>query len=666
MSQRPISATYGARTVPPALPRRPGTATRLPSSPWHRQQQLVQKHTAQMQWLEEQLHRRETDESPKAPSPSAPAKGELRLSRRIHAGGSPMPAYALAGRPVACRPRSACGTQMQQHWTFQPGSAAAVSPQPPARPRSAGPGGALSSRRPASAGRPSSACVAGATARYAQQLAARRAAAGGPAAKAACGAAMPRRFPGLVEDAIAGGIPPPCVARGRRTAQFSLLRAFPDELLGRVCRACGAGDIIALLLTCASLAAAMPRVAEAMLSYVYAVERRCTGHLAAGDGEQSALSPLRQLHALERMVALRSPTMAFFKGPIVLDSNARNGPGSPGSCATKLLTCHGSLLGATKIRVCSMACGPGHLMLLDQRGRAWALGDPRAGGVSITRTEELLQPAPVVALAGIRLVKAACGKGHTVAMAENGNVYTWGRSLEPRPSASASPVEAEWCLPDPDKGVAGEAVDVAAGDDHAGAISLTGDTYTWGLNLHGQCGQEPTSAVCFLAPQRCGGRLGTTVARRMACGRYHSVVLSSDGKVFTFGAAMSGQLGRTCGWPASPPWQPGQTDLDTAHGGEGPAIVVQVACGDEHTLCLTDHGRLLAFGSGDHGQLGLGGVRSYRIPVLVRTLGLAREIAAGGTWSLVRGRCGGVHLAGRGEEDPDTDFRLLRQIIDSK
>merc|ERR1719330_836922 len=94
-----------------------------------------------------------------------------------------------------------------------------------------------------------------------------------------------------------------------------------------------------------------------------------------------------------------------------------------------------------------------------------------------------------------------------------------------------------------------------------------------------------------------------------------------------------------------------------------PVLVVQVVCGDEHTVCLTDAGRVVAFGSGEHGQLGSGGARPQRSPVFVGSLGTVREIAAGGDWTLFRGRGSKVYMAGKGSEPSEADGRLLRQIL---
>merc|ERR1712232_209688 len=225
---------------------------------------------------------------------------------------------------------------------------------------------------------------------------------------------------------------------------------------------------------------------------------------------------------------------------------------------------------------------------------------------------------------------------------------------------------AGWLLPDAAQGRPGEAVDVAAGEAHIAATSLTGDTYVWGQNHHGQCACNPgeDSDNSFLpVPARAGGALTDAVARRAACGRYHTAVLSAEGVVYTFGAGLSGQLGRHANSSAGLSWQPTRVPFTGDDIAGGAILIVQLACGDEHTLCLTDMGRVFAFGGSDHGQLGMGGCRSHRTPLLIRTLNRISEVSAGANWSLLRGHNGKVHLAGKSGQEDAEDCRLLRQIV---
>lgn len=316
-----------------------------------------------------------------------------------------------------------------------------------------------------------------------------------------------------------------------------------------------------------------------------------------------------------------------------------------------------------RVRMTTVACGRNHMVCLDQNGHAWAIGDGRAGcGVSLDGAGKLPRPALITSLSQLSLKKVECGTDHTIAMASNGDVFTWGRALGESSGSGSS----DWLLPDANRGLAGgEAVDIGAGDAHVAVVSITGDTYMWGHNHHGQCARDPSdhSHSSFFSPVRAGGALTNVVARRVACGKYHTAVLSAEGAVFTFGAGMCGQLGRDSwqlGDNSAPHWQPDRVVFPS---GDliPPTYIVQVVCGHEHTLCLTDSGQAFSFGCGSHGQLAQGGVKNFRLPVPVRMLGKLCEISAGADWSLLRERLGKVFQAGRDEHDVD-DSRLLRQV----
>lgn len=428
---------------------------------------------------------------------------------------------------------------------------------------------------------------------------------------------------------------------------LSLPLVLPEDLLARSCEASTAVDLAALTGACSALALVIKQIVTRLLRDVHALDWHPCASLR--------IPRFRQLHILEQMARLAVPAMTVFRQPVVVAANF----------GTLALTLQGTL--PERVKVMSVACGRRHMVSLDQHGRAWAVGDGRAGGISLDSKEELPRPTLIIALGQVKLKKAACGNDHTVAMAANGDIFTWGRILG-HMAATDHASDVEWQLPDANRGLAGEAVDIGAGDTHVAAVSLTGDTYMWGHNHHGQCGRDPSGSTCFFAPVRVGGALASAVARHAACGKYHTVVLSADGAVFSFGAGMCGQLGRNSTFaagsspkPCPSPWESARVEF-AASGTDLPVYIVQVVCGDEHTLCLSDAGQVFAFGSGSHGQLAQGGVKNLRVPVPVRMRVRLCEISAGANWSLLRDRQGKVFQAGRDESDAD-DCRLLRQVL---
>ena len=84
----------------------------------------------------------------------------------------------------------------------------------------------------------------------------------------------------------------------------------------------------------------------------------------------------------------------------------------------------------------------------------------------------------------------------------------------------------------------------------------------------------------------------------VVCGANHTGAVCSDGIVFCWGDSSSGQCGTGESEKISTPRQVEVSDTDTD------PVVTQIACGDTHTLALTTHGEVWAWGTGP--QLGLG------------------------------------------------------------
>jgi alpha-tubulin suppressor-like RCC1 family protein len=96
-------------------------------------------------------------------------------------------------------------------------------------------------------------------------------------------------------------------------------------------------------------------------------------------------------------------------------------------------------------------------------------------------------------------------------------------------------------------------------------------------------------------------------------------------------------------------------------GGIDEAVVVQVAAGRMHTMALTVSGELYAWGQGENGQLGHGGIEHLAVPRVVEGIGAVVSMAGGDRHSLVTtvegrvmafgsGRSGGLGLGAGLEE----------------
>jgi alpha-tubulin suppressor-like RCC1 family protein len=84
---------------------------------------------------------------------------------------------------------------------------------------------------------------------------------------------------------------------------------------------------------------------------------------------------------------------------------------------------------------------------------------------------------------------------------------------------------------------------------------------------------------------------------------------------------------------------------------KSPIVIKDIKCGGEHTVVLSSNGKVYSFGHGYTGQLGLGNNKNYERPTIVKSLikKTVNQIAAGWSHSIVLTSQGFVYVAGCGK-----------------
>ncbi|XP_052463903.1 probable E3 ubiquitin-protein ligase HERC3 isoform X1 [Carassius gibelio] len=126
-------------------------------------------------------------------------------------------------------------------------------------------------------------------------------------------------------------------------------------------------------------------------------------------------------------------------------------------------------------------------------------------------------------------------------------------------------------------------------------------------------------------PLRC---LDSTQVIQIACGDHHSMALTKDGHVFVWGDNSHGQLGLEKDHPGSPSAQ----HVKSLSG----VPLAQISAGGDHSFGLSLSGVVFGWGKNSAGQLGLGDTTDRHVPTVVKSLNRKKTVSIS---------CGGEHTA---------------------
>lgn len=319
----------------------------------------------------------------------------------------------------------------------------------------------------------------------------------------------------------------------------------------------------------------------------------------------------------------------------------------------------------------SISLGGKHAALVTKHGEVFCWGEEKGGRLGHKINMDLDHPKLVDSLNRITAKSVACSEYQTCALTTAGEVYTWGDSRFGADFECEQKIRSQW-LPQKLSGPLDGIIisNVACGEWHTAVVSACGRLFTYGDGTFGALGHG--NLISLSQPKEVESLSGLWV-KSVACGSWHTAAIvnviidrfkfkSAVGKLFTWGDGDKGRLGHA---------DYERKLLPTCVAPLVDCDFVEVSCGIMLTVGLTNLGRVYAIGSSVHGQLGNPGSRDASVAIVDGKLKeeFVKAISSGSYHVAALTSTGHVYTWGKGAHGQlglgDSDDRNLPTFVEA-
>ncbi|XP_031618960.1 RCC1-like G exchanging factor-like protein [Contarinia nasturtii] len=191
---------------------------------------------------------------------------------------------------------------------------------------------------------------------------------------------------------------------------------------------------------------------------------------------------------------------------------------------------------------------------------------------------------------------------------------------------------------------------LAAGRAHSIVLSESDVLFSLGNNAYGQCGRPVVDGEEYAASEMIHRVEGRSIfgeddkVKEIVCGLDHSLILTENGKVFSCGWGADGQTGLGH-FNSIGEWTQVRGDIENEK-------IVKLACKFDCVFALNDKNEVFGWGNSEYNQLGLSnGIQQVNTPInlkLLKKCGKIIDIATAGSACMVLNDEGDVFVWGFG------------------
>jgi uncharacterized repeat protein (TIGR02543 family) len=205
---------------------------------------------------------------------------------------------------------------------------------------------------------------------------------------------------------------------------------------------------------------------------------------------------------------------------------------------------------------------------------------------------------------GETVIQVTLGYGQTVALTSRNRIFTWGNNDSGQlgdgtltTKAIPTDITSRFNLSSNETFSS-----VSLGWKHSAVLTSSGRLFTWGSNFYGQLGDGTTTDRYTPTEINSVFNLnsGETITQ-ISLGFNNSSALTSSGRLYTWGRNAFGQLGDSTSVDRTLP-----TNINSQFNLNSGEIITQIILSPDHSSALTSKGRLFTWGQNMYGQLGNG------------------------------------------------------------
>ena len=224
-----------------------------------------------------------------------------------------------------------------------------------------------------------------------------------------------------------------------------------------------------------------------------------------------------------------------------------------------------------------------------------------------------------------KVVKVSSGLDHSIAITDSGKIYSFGSTKQGQTGIISNYNSEEQITKQPvliksqiikDKKI----IDGCCGSQHTLLLTEDGQVYSFGGGSYGKLGTGNTTDSVYI---KLVDFPSNETIKKISCGGDHNIAISNNNNLYSWGWNGYGQLGLG---DADDRLTPTLIPLNISNDIK---IKLIEAGKYAHSLLVTSNGRLMTWGWNEHGQLGYGDIHSRYSPVQVPGIHRLIDISSG-------------------------------------